>query len=492
MSIQVLVVDDSALMRKIVKDILLSDPAFNVISTANNGKEAVEKTISLNPDVITMDVEMPVMNGIEAVKEIMKSKPTPIIMLSALTSQGAETTIKALSEGALDFICKPSGSISVDLAKISEEIILKVKTAASANVKRKISKVEVLPSSGKPRKVLIVDSSDHIRKIVADFIDSEPDLEILDQAVNSKQAIEKVEEKTPDVILMDIEMPDNDGLYAVTEILKRYEIPIVIFSGKADNNLKDVKLALELGAVDFITKPPSGTSLHLMKTLLLKRLREAKFQRVDKTKFKKSSAEIENIVLIGSSTGGPQTLERLIPQFPKNIPAGILIVQHMPEFFTKSLADRLNRSSSVRVKEAEQGDEIKNGIALLAPGNYHMTVYEQKVNGINKRFVALNKEEKIHGVRPSVDITFSSAVNMFKSNTVGIILTGMGRDGANSMGLIKAKGGHTIAQDKDTSIIFGMPDAAIKLGVVDRVLPLDKIPYDVLDFLSSRKIVEVI
>jgi two-component system chemotaxis response regulator CheB len=490
MAIRVLVVDDSALMRKLVSDILKDDPEIDVVGTAYDGKQAVDKAKTLQPDVITMDVEMPVMNGIEAVKAIMASSPTPIVMLSALTSKGAEITVTALSAGAIDFLCKPSGSISTDLRKIGEELRAKVKAAAKANIKR----VSSLTSKGQPlsrrKRILIADDSDFMRKMLRDLFSHESDLEIIGEALTGKEAVELTEAHLPDVIIMDIDMPEMNGVKATLEILKHHEIPIIIFSGKTENNMKEVKLALEVGAMDFIPKPAESMSFHSIRPLLLSRVREATFEKAEKRRLKPAVSSSHQVILIGSSTGGPQTLAELIPQFPRTLEAGILIVQHMPALFTKSLADRLNKLSSVTVKEAQEGDEIVNGVALLAPGDFHMMVYEKMVDGMRKRFVSLNKEEKVHGVRPSVDVMFSSAANIFDEGMVGIILTGMGRDGAHAMGLIKAKGGYTIAQDKQTAIIFGMPDAAIKMGVIDEVLPLDRIAIHAMKHIKTMHMVE--
>jgi two-component system chemotaxis response regulator CheB len=199
-------------------------------------------------------------------------------------------------------------------------------------------------------------------------------------------------------------------------------------------------------------------------------------------------SSVENLLAIGSSTGGPQTLTQLIPYIPSDINAGILIVQHMPPVFTKSLAERLNSLSKIEVREAQESDEIKNGVALIAPGDFHMTVEEKTVFGKQKRFVSLNKKPKIHGVRPAVDILFSTAADVFKENIVGVLLTGMGRDGSQAMGTIKAKGGRTIAQDEKTSIIFGMPKAAIELGVVDKVLPLNQIASQSSLWLKRKRL----
>jgi two-component system, chemotaxis family, protein-glutamate methylesterase/glutaminase len=486
-TIRALIVDDSALMRKLVSDILRSDSSFEVIDTARDGQEAVEKTLRLQPDVITMDVEMPNMNGIEAVKHIMAQRPTPIVMLSALTTQGAEVTLDALHAGAVDFICKPSGSISTDISSIGADIIAKVKLAATAKTKFKQTSVPIQKSIQKI-KVLLVDDSYFFAKTLTDIINRESDLNVVDYAQNGQEAIDKVQTTRPDIIIMDLDMPVMGGVDATFNILKQQPIPIIIFSSRTQDRMNDVKLALELGAIDFIPKPTEHMSLHSVAPLLIRRIRDAVRQTAKKIEISPGSATTENILLIGTSTGGPQTLAALVPQIPGNISAGILIIQHMPPVFTKSLADRLDKISQIRVKEAAEGDEIIPGNALLAPGDFHMTVYEKTINGIKKRYVSLNKEDRIHGVRPAVDITFASAATIFGARTIGVILTGMGQDGAHSMGLIKAKGGHTIAQDEATSIIFGMPDAAIKLGVVDTVLPLEKIPSQIIMFLQSMKI----
>ena len=487
MVIRVLVVDDSAFMRKLLREILSRDSSIEVVDTAFNGRDAVNKTKRLQPDVITMDIEMPIMNGIEAVREIMKEQPTPIVMVSALTTKGAETTIEALQAGAVDFICKPSGSISPDLDKISDELISKVKAASHAKIKH----IYYSLSSADKISVLIVDDSSLIRKYLRDAILSTANIQVIGEASNGREAVDKVVELKPDVIIMDIEMPVMNGVEATFEILKNYSIPIIVFSGKTNDEMKDVKLALEIGAVDFLPKPTDHASLRTTTTLLIRKIREVVNQpSYSQKKIVDTEANIENILLIGSSTGGPQTLAELIPRLPRDIPAGILIVQHMPPVFTKSLAERLDKISSISVREAKDGDEIQRGVALVAPGDYHMVVEEKIVNGEKKRYVSLNKDEKIHGVRPAVDITFSSAANVFGSNAIGVLLTGMGQDGAHSMGLIKAKGGYTIAQDEETSIIFGMPAAAIKLGAVDDVAPIHKIPSLIINKLSKQLMIK--
>jgi two-component system chemotaxis response regulator CheB len=466
-------------MRKVISDILNQNARIDVVGTARNGKEAIQKTLSLHPDVITMDVEMPVMNGIEAVKNIMSEHPTPIVMVSALTSQGAKITLESLHAGAIDFICKPSGSISLNMKEIGDDLVSKVKAAATANVhykKNTIMKPILSPSS---LNVFLVDDSPFFLKKISQIISSERGMNIIGTAHDGGDAIQKLQTVNPDVVLMDINMPSINGVQATQKIFQQHQIPIIVISGETEHNMTEIKRALDAGAIDFIPKPAGNTNIHTMSELLIQKLRNVSKNKKQLSKKPTQSAStstnVENLLVIGTSTGGPQTLTQLMPHIPKNINAGVLIVQHMPPVFTKSLAERLDSISSLTVKEAKEGDEIKNGEVLIAPGDYHMTVEEKIVSGKRKRYVSLNRKPKIHGVRPAVDVTFSTAADIFKNNVVAVILTGMGRDGAQAMGAIKAKGGKTIAQDEKTSIIFGMPKAAIELGVVDRVLPLHQI-----------------
>ena len=497
MSLRVLVVDDSAFMRKVISDILNQDRYITVVGTAKNGLQAVEKTQQLQPDIITMDVEMPQMNGIEAVTQIMKKQPTPILMVSALTTKGAKTTLDSLHAGAVDFICKPSGSISLNMKDIGSDLVKKVKATSTANVqyarKTKMMKTSSsTPSTKSLINVFLVDDSPFFLKKISQIIRSQHDMNIIGTAHNGGEALQKLKQVHPDVVLMDINMPQMNGVAATQKIMQQQSLPIIVVSGETDRNMADIKKALDAGAIDFIPKPAEHTSVHTMSDLLVEKVRKAprsKHHFSKKRTMQQSAAStVTNLLAIGSSTGGPQTLTKFIPYMPADIDAGILIVQHMPPVFTKSLAERLNSLSKIEVREAKEGDEIKNGVALIAPGDYHMTVEEKQVFGKRKRFVSLNKKPKIHGVRPAVDVMFSTAADVFKKNTVAVLLTGMGRDGAQAMGAIKAKGGRTIAQNEQTSIIFGMPKAAIELGVVDKVLPLNQIASQSSLWLKRRSI----
>ena len=344
---RVLVVDDSALVRMAVTDIL-SKAGIEVVGTAKNGREAVEMTLKLKPDVITMDINMPEMDGLTALKLIMEKQPTPVVMLSSLTKEGARETLEALKIGAVDFVAKPDGAL-VDLSSVAQELVNKVKMAASTSLN--ILRLQ------------------NLRKIKGEVVRG------------------NWREKTKDVC-----------------------------------------------------------------------------------------------VLIGSSTGGPSALEMIIPRLPADIPAPIFVVQHMPLGFTKQLAERLNSISEVEVKEAENNERVRDGVAYIAPGGYHMKV-RKAANVVRIKVV---DGEPVNAVKPSVDVTADSVVQAYGGNVVGVILTGMGEDGAYGMKLIKDRGGLTIASSEDTCVVFGMPKAAIELGGITSVKPVFEIAEEIVRFLEVK------
>lgn len=362
--ISVLVADDSAFMRKVLSDILNSDEDIEVIGTAKDGIEAVELVQKLSPNVVTMDVEMPRMDGLEAVKKIMEIKPTPILMVSALTRKGSEATFKALEYGAVDFIEKPSGSISLDIRKIGNEIINKVKSVSKAVVRKK-------------------------------------------QHIAREPTTEKVEK-----------LGDKKTLPVESEFVGELNIP--------------------------------------------------------PEKLKKMA------VMIGSSTGGPPVVSEIIAMLPKDMPP-IFVVQHMPQGFTKMFAERMNDRSKLNVKEAQDGELVKPGYVYVAPGDYQMIL---KKRGDDVYIELDNHMPKVHGTRPTVDITAEHVAKIYGKNTVGVILTGIGRDGAYGMKQIRDRGGHTIAQKEETCVVFGMPKAAIEMGAIELVLPPSKIPENIVKFIK--------
>jgi two-component system chemotaxis response regulator CheB len=361
MPYKILVVDDSIFMRKMISDLITGDGQFQVIATAKNGKEAIEMTRSLKPDAITMDIEMPEMNGLDALKVIMEEQPTPVIMLSSLTKEGARETIVALERGAIDFIGKPSGSISLDLHRVKEVLLEKLHIAVRTNV----SKIRVNP------------------------------------------IIPKLKIKPSQI---------HEAL------------------------------------------PPYKTNPALVK-------QQSETQHV--------TTQVSQIVAIGTSTGGPRALHQVLSQIPGNFPAPIVIVQHMPPNFTKSLALRLHSISELHVAEAQDGMALINGCVYVAPGGFHMTVAR---NGPGLYKIHISKEEARGGHRPCVDTLFESLLPLKELKRHIVLMTGMGADGAKGMLALKNAGAiTTIAEAEETCIVYGMPRAAVELQCVMHVLPQPEI-----------------
>ena len=342
--IRVLVVDDSALMRKMIPMILNSDPEIEVTGTAMDGLFALKKIQELAPDVITLDVNMPRMDGIETLRHIMEDFGIPTLMVSSLTQRDAELTLQALEAGAFDFVTKPQNAISVHIKDIGCEIIEKVKAAyENPSAKLKIKKVK--PSG---------------------------------------------ESKQPAVI--------------------RSEAPRL-----------------------FLGKPP------------------------------------EEVLAIGISTGGPNALSYLLPQLPKDFPAAIVIVQHMPAGFTDMFAKRLNSTCQLEVKEAMDGDLLLAGRVLIAPGDRHLKIKRNPLGTV----AVLSSAPHVSGHRPSADVLFSSVASEYGRRATGLIMTGMGSDGAEGIGEIMAKGGLSLAQDEESCAVFGMPKAAIDKRYIKRIVSLE-------------------
>jgi two-component system chemotaxis response regulator CheB len=346
-SYRILVVDDSVFMRKIISDLIMENPEFQVVGTARNGKDAVELVKLLKPHAITLDVEMPVLNGLDALQQIMAEQPTPTIMLSSLTQEGAAETILALELGAFDFICKPSGSVSLDLYKMKKLLHETLQFAVKSKVKPSGPSVSMPNSAAKPQTV--------------------------------------------------------------------------------------IKKSLDL---------PAGT--------------------------KEGTAQFKHLVAIGTSTGGPRALHQVITQIPAGFPAPILIVQHMPPNFTKSLAKRLNDVSQIEVVEAQEGDILHTATAYIAPGGYHMTVHRDAVMTYR---IQLSKGELRSGHRPSVDVMFESLLDLKDLQKHITLMTGMGSDGAKAMLALRESGvPTTIAEAEESCVVYGMPRAAVELNAAMHVL----------------------
>lgn len=356
---RILIVDDSSFMRMAIRSILSKDPVFDIVGTAADGVEGVEKAIALKPDIITMDVEMPRMDGIAALKQIMAKAPTKVIMVSTLTNEGAKSTFEALDSGAIDYIPK-NVTDSADAQNIfRQELLRKVKEAVRSRFSRPVGVVASLAST-------------QVRPAAAAPAAPRP--------VSSK------------------------------------------FSGK-------------------------------------------KIQYVG----------------IGASTGGPVALQEVLSRIPVNFPYGIMVAIHMPKAFTGPYADRLNSKCSMAIREAVDGDILKPGLALIAPGGMHTSLVRKGNNLVVKVQPTANYPQYIY--IPSVDLMLSSMAEATNGSMLGVVLTGMGNDGFKGMQLLKQKGGVTIAQDEATSTIYGMPRACVEGGVADEVLPIGQIGFEISKFV---------
>jgi two-component system chemotaxis response regulator CheB len=350
-SIRVVVADDSAFMRTAITRMIQSDPQMRVVATAQDGIDALEKIAEWDPDVITLDLEMPRLDGLGVLRRLMPENPKPVIMISSLTQDGAEATLSAFDLGAFDCIPKGSSFATLDILRIREDLILKIRAAA-----------------------------------------------------------------------------------AFKHMLHR----------------------LAPGAKHAVTVPPILRSHSHV-------------------------GPVPSVIAIGTSTGGPRALQEIIPKLPADLSAGVVIVQHMPQGFTGPFARRLDDLSEVTVREAADNEPVQPGTVLVAPATWHMTLTQASAG---KYAVRLSKmpENTLH--RPSVDVMMLSAAEVCGSHVMGVILTGMGSDGAQGMKAISEKGGRTVGQDESTCAVYGMPRACDELGVLDRVMPLSEIPAEIIHAVS--------
>ena len=342
-------------------------------------------------------------------------------------------------------------------------------------------------------KVLVVDDSSFMRKALSTMLASDPGIEVVGTAVNGREAVEKVGVLKPDVITMDVEMPGMDGIEALKRIMDENPLPVVMVSAQTVEGAKVTIRALEIGAVDFISKNLSGSSMDIVRiraalTEKIKHLGRKGLVRtplglgkpVSTATFRRTlrvcpdGMRVE-MVAIGASTGGPKMLQQMIPALPKNFPVPVLISQHMPPNFTKPFAERLDQISGVSVKEAEDGETINDGIVYIAPGRGHM-----KVVRTGPRPSVCVEEGGDFIYRPSVDVLMSSVASCFPKKALGVILTGMGHDGLDGFRGLKMAGGKIIAQDEATCVIYGMPKAVVDAGLADSVLPVNDIPAAIL------------
>jgi len=349
---RVVVVDDSAFMRKLITEMVESSDEFSVVGTAVNGEECLREIREQDPDIVTLDIEMPVMDGLEALALIMKRSPRPVVMLSAAGSaKGTDMTIRALELGAVEFVRKPSGPVSIDLVTVREQLITALRAAAVINI----------------------------------------------------SGLRAVSRKTP---------PQRPAA------------------------------------------PPSGAAL----------------------------AGCRQVVAIACSTGGPRALAEIIPQLPPDLGIAVLVVQHMPKDFTRSLAQRLDLTSPMPVAEAVDNEQVGANRVYLAPGGVHMVV----ANTASGPIIRLDSGVPVWGVRPAADPLFKSVADVFGRDAIGVILTGMGRDGAEGLRLIRGAGGVGVVQDEPSSLIYGMPHAALAAAGADYIVPVTQVARTLVEIVTSR------
>jgi two-component system chemotaxis response regulator CheB len=355
-----------------------------------------------------------------------------------------------------------------------------------------------------PIRVLVVDDSAFMRRVITEAIAAEPDMEVAGQAINGLDALLKVEQTNPDVVTLDVEMPEMDGLSALRHLMARYPRPVIMLSSLTQAGTVTTIRALTIGAVDFVAKPSGSISLdfHRVRDDLIHKIRTAARARIHAPIARApaaartprppmvpvarrlpaaalGAASFDTLVAIGTSTGGPRALATVVPGLPDDGRTAYVIVQHMPAGFTRSLAERLDTLSSLHVREAEQGDRLSAGTVLVAPGDYHLQVTGGGV-------VQLLQGPRVHGVRPCVDLMLESVANHFGPRVVTAILTGMGVDGADGAVAVRARNGFVIAEHEATCVVWGMPRAVVERGAANRVVHLENVSTAIADAVASR------
>jgi two-component system chemotaxis response regulator CheB len=336
-------------------------------------------------------------------------------------------------------------------------------------------------------RVLIIDDSAIVRKILAEELAKYPDIEVVGVAPDPFVARDKIVTLKPDVLTLDIEMPRMDGLTFLRKLMRYYPLPTIVVSSLTPKGGKLTLEALDIGAVDVIAKPGAAYTVGDMSVHLVEKIRVASRVQLRKKEspdiavreefepIKALAQTSHKVIAIGASTGGTEALKQVLTRMPPNSP-GIIIVQHMPANFTTTFAERLNSLCQITVKEAADNDSVTAGTALVAPGNYHMILRRSGA----RYYVEVKTGPMVHHQRPAVDVLFKSTAKYAGSNSIGVILTGMGSDGAEGLLEMKKAGAATIAQDERTCVVFGMPKEAIKLNAVDYVLPIDQIASQIV------------
>jgi two-component system, chemotaxis family, protein-glutamate methylesterase/glutaminase len=334
--------------------------------------------------------------------------------------------------------------------------------------------------SKKSVRVLVVDDSALMRKLIPQMLAGDECIEVVGTAMDGSFCLKKIEELKPNVVTLDLEMPGMNGIDTLKEIMRRQPVPVIVFSSHSIDGASVTMKALGLGAFDFVTKPKDA-SAHMAETAkeLIAKVKAASECKLKvripagltpkPQKAAVSASAATKVVGIGVSTGGPQALEYLLSQLPADFPGSVVIVQHMPDGFTDMFARRLDELSPLRVKEAQSGDMLQPGRVLICPGSRHMKVKRLPMGDV----VVLSDEPRVNGHRPSADVLLHSVAEEFRANAIGVLMTGMGDDGAEGLGAIKKEGGMTLAQSEESCVVYGMPKAAIERGYAVRIVGLD-------------------
>jgi two-component system, chemotaxis family, protein-glutamate methylesterase/glutaminase len=340
----------------------------------------------------------------------------------------------------------------------------------------------------RPVRVLVVDDSALMRKLIPQILESDPSIQVVGTAMDGNFGLRKIEELKPQVLTLDLEMPGMGGIEMLKEIMRRHPVPVIVVSSHSTLGASVTLKALALGAFDFVTKPGNVSERmpEIAGELIAKIKAAANSRRVCVApiedllrmpeKVKTNAVKPSRIVVIGVSTGGPQALQHVLSRLPGNFAGSIVVVQHMPENFTEMFARRLDEVCALRVKEAQSGDMLLTGRVLVCPGNRHVRVRRMPLGDI----VVLSDEPRTNGHRPSVDILFRSAAAEFGKDAFAIIMTGMGEDGAEGLGDVRAAGGVTVAQSEESCVVYGMPKAAIERGYAGQIVPLEMLAETIL------------
>lgn len=345
--------------------------------------------------------------------------------------------------------------------------------------------------------VLVVDDSAVVRQVLTKELSKADGIEVVGAAMDPYVARDKILSLKPDVLTLDIEMPRMDGLTFLSKLMKHHPMPVIVVSSLTPEGSETAMRALELGAVEVVAKPDSAYTVAELTTSLIDSIRAAAHVRCVARETSQSVtphhmdvqamlATTHKILAIGASTGGTEAIKQVLARLPRNAP-GTLIVQHMPEHFTKSFADRLHQLCQMEVREARNNDPVVPGLALLAPGNHHMVLRRSGA----RYLVEVKDGPRVHHHRPAVDVTFHSVARYAGTNAVGVILTGMGADGAEGLLAMRQAGAHTLSQDEASCVVYGMPKEAVKVGAVEQVVPLERLAAKICEQLTRKETMTV-